>query len=250
MSDWTAEFFTSVALDTWQRSQSAETTLAEIDFLQDALELGDAPRRLLDVPCGHGRHAVALTALGHAVTGVDGAVENRARVAKLAAEAGVHVEVLIADMRALPDLPRFDGAYCMGNSFGYFPRAETQQFLNAVAKVLSPGARFVIDTACAAESILLDLQRQWWTRVDDNLTVLLECAYDPRESRLATTYTTLLDGQITDRRVAHNYVFTSGEIIHMLDIAGFITDDLLSDLDDSPFELGSDRLLLIAERRA
>lgn len=247
--DWTAEFFTSIALDTWQRSQSAETTLAEVDFLQDALELGDEPRRLLDVPCGHGRHAVELAALGHAVTGVDFAVDNRARAEKLAADAGVGIEFHVADMRALPTLPMFDGAYCMGNSFGYFPRAETQQFLHAVAKMLAPGARFVIDTACAAESILLDLQRQWWTRVDDELTVLLECAYDPRESRLATTYTSLLRGQVVDQRVAHNYIFTSGEIIHMLDSAGFTTRELLADLDDSPFELGSDRLLLTAERR-
>lgn len=255
MSDWTAEFFSSLALDTWERSQAAETTAAEVEFLGDALELGDEPRRILDVPCGNGRHAVALAALGHAVTGVDAAADNRARLAKLAAEAGVHVELLTADMRALADVrvladtQPFDAAYCMGNSFGYFPRAETQRFLNAVAKVTLPGARFVIDTACAAESILLDLHRQWWTQVDDKLAVLLECAYDPRESRLATTYTTLVDGRITDSRVAHNYVFTSGEILHMLDTAGFVPRDLLADLDDSPFELGSDRLLVIAERR-
>jgi SAM-dependent methyltransferase len=221
----------------------------------DALELGEEPRRLLDVPCGHGRHAVALAALGHAMTGVDFAVDNRARAEKLAADAGVAIEFLIADMRALAKTetlsmsPSFDGAYCMGNSFGYFPRPETQQFLESVAQVLAPGARFVVDTASAAESILLDLHRQWWTRVDDELTVLLECAYDPRESRLATTYTSVLKGQVVDQRVAHNYVFTSGEILHMLDKAGFTTRELLSDLDDAPFELGSDRLLLIAERR-
>jgi O-methyltransferase involved in polyketide biosynthesis len=181
---------------------------------------------------------------------VDSAVDNRARAEKLAVDAGVAIEVLIADRRALTTtLPLFDGAYCMGNSFGYFPRQETQQFLESVAQVLAPGARFVIDTACAAESILLDLHRQWWTRVDDELTVMLECAYDPRESRLATTYTSVLKGQVVDQRVAHNYIFTSGEILHMLDKAGFTTRELLSDLDDAPFELGSDRLLLIAERR-
>lgn len=249
MSDWTHAFFTSIALDTWERSQSDEATAAEVEFLQGALLIGETPLRLLDVPCGSGRHAVALATLGHAVTGVDAAVENQARVAKRAHDAGVAVELVMADMRALPPLPLFDGAYCMGNSFGYFPRTETQLFLHGVAKALSPGARFVIDTACAAESILLDLPRQWWTRVDDGLTVLLECAYDVQESRLSTTYTSVLNGHVSDQRVAHNYIFTSGEIIHMLDTAGFATCELLSDLDDAPFELGSDRLLLVAERR-
>jgi len=249
MSDWTKGFFSSIALDTWERSQSSETTREEVEFLQDALSLGDSPKRILDVPCGNGRHAVALAALGHAVTGVDGAVDNHARATKLAADAGVSLEVMTADMRALPDMPAFDAAYCMGNSFGYFPRTETQQFLNAVAKLTSVGARFVIDTTCAAECILLDLHRQWWTRLDDEVTVLLESEYDPRQSRLATTHTTLIDGHVTDRRVAHHYVFTSGEILHMLDAAGFSPTTLLSDLDGSLFELGSDRLLIIAQRR-
>jgi SAM-dependent methyltransferase len=171
------------------------------------------------------------------------------RAAKLSAAVGVTIDFQVADMRALPAGHDFDGAYCLGNSFGYFPRSETQAFLRALAGVLAPGARFVIDTAYAAESILLDLNRQSWVRVDDQLLLLMECEYVPRESRLDTTYVSLLDGCVTDRRVAHNYVFSSGEHVAMLDAAGFTTLDLLDDLNGSQFELGSERLLLVAERR-
>jgi SAM-dependent methyltransferase len=247
--DWTTDFFTPIALDAWQHSQSPEATLAEVEFLKRALRLGRQPRRLLDIPCGNGRHAVALAKLGHAVTGVDSAVDNVQRAAKLSAAVGVTIDFQVADMRALPAGQDFDGAYCLGNSFGYFPRSETQAFLRALAGVLAPGARFVIDTAYAAESILLDLNRQSWVRVDDQLMLLMECEYDPRESRLDTTYVSLLDGCVTDRRVAHNYVFSSGEHVAMLDAAGFTTLDLLDDLNGSQFELGSERLLLVAERR-
>jgi SAM-dependent methyltransferase len=249
MRDWTTDFFTPIALDTWQRSRSPAITLAEVEFLKEALLLGPEPRRLLDVPCGDGRHAVALAQLGHALTGVDIAVDNLQRATRLAATAGVTIDFHVADMRALPDSPAFDGAYCLGNSFGYFPRAQTQRFLNALAQALSSGARFVLDTACAAESILLDLNRQSWVRVDAALVVLMECDYDARESRLDTTYTTLRDGSVTDQRIAHNYIFTSGELVAMLDAAGFTTLDLLGDLDGSEFELGSERLLLVAQRR-
>lgn len=249
MLDWTTDFFTPIALDAWQHSQSPEATLAEVEFLKRALRLSRQPRRLLDIPCGNGRHAVALAKLGHAVTGVDSAVDNVQRAAKLSAAVGVTIDFQVADMRALPAGHDFDGAYCLGNSFGYFPRSETQAFLRALASVLAPGARFVIDTAYAAESILLDLNRQSWVRVDDQLLLLMECEYDPRESRLDTTYVSLLDGSVTDRRVAHNYVFSSGEHVAMLDAAGFTTLDLLDDLNGSQFELGSERLLLVAERR-
>jgi SAM-dependent methyltransferase len=247
--DWTRDFFTPIALDAWQHSQPAEATLLEVEFLTQALKLDSGPRRLLDIPCGNGRHAVELAKLGHALTGVDIAIDNVQRAGKLAAAASVTLDFRVADMRALPELPTFDGAYCLGNSFGYFPRSETQAFLSALAQRLAPGARFVIDTAYAAESILLELNRQSWVRVDDTLLLLLECDYDPRESRLDTTYTSLVDGCVSDRRVAHNYVFSSGEHVAMLDAAGFTTLGLLDDLDGSEFALGSERLLLVAERR-
>ena len=249
MRDWTTEFFTAPALDAWQRSRSHATTQAEVEFLSHALRLGSERRRLLDVPCGDGRHAVGLAQRGHAVTGIDIAVDNEARVRQLAIAADLAIDFVLGDMRNLPDRPAFDGAYCFGNSFGYFPRPETTSFLVALAKTLSPSARFVIDTACAAESILLDLNRQSWVRVDDGLVLLLRCEYDARHSRLDTTYTSIQDGRLTDERTSHHYIFTSGEIVAMLDTAGFTTQALLGDLDGSQFELGSERLLLIARRR-
>jgi SAM-dependent methyltransferase len=252
MQDWTTEFFSQAALDAWQRAQPRETTLAEVAFLEQALSLdteGAGPKRLLDVPCGNARHAVELARLGHLVTAVDSALENETRARKRAAEAQVTIDYVRGDMRALPARPAFDGAYCWGNSLGYFPRAETQRFAASVAQSLTKGARFVIDTATAAESILVELDRRSWVRVDDELVLLLECEYDVRESRLDTTYTSLLCDRVVDRRTAHHYVFSSGEIVGMLELAGFEVIALLDDLDHNAFGLGSERLLLIAERR-
>ena len=249
MPDWTTTYFAAPALDAWQRAQTREITLAEVAFLNQTLGLTDGSSRLLDVPCGEGRHAVELAKLGHWVTGVDIAPENRTRALARAAEAGATIEHVLGDMRALPTGAPFDGAYCWGNSFGYFPRAETQRFLAAVAGSLRAGARFILDTATVAESLLVELNRRSWTEVDDELTLLFECDYDARESRLDTTYISVLKDQVVDRRTAHHFVFTCGEIAGMLDAAGFETLGLLADLDGSEFELGSERLLVIAERR-
>jgi SAM-dependent methyltransferase len=249
MSDWTTRYFSLPALDAWQRAQTEENTLAEVTFLNEALLSTDAPNRLLDVPCGEGRHAVELAKLGHRLTGIDIAPENQSRALARAAEAGVTIEHVLGDMRELSTEPTFDGAYCWGNSFGYFPRAETQRFVSAVAHSLQTGARFVIDTATAAESLLVELNRRSWIPVDDELTLLLECEYSPKESRLDTTYISVLKDRVVDRRTAHHFVFTSGEIVGMLEVAGFETLALLADLDGSEYELGSERLIVIAERR-
>lgn len=246
MQDWTREFFTTTALDAWRRSRTLEDTLEEVAFLDSFLVLGERPQRLLDVPCGDGRHAVELARRGHSVTGVDIAPENRA----LAERAGAPFDFVLGDMRSLRDLVegQFEGAYCLGNSFGYFPRAQSESFMQAVADRLATGARFVIDTATAAESILVDLSQRTWQQVDEGLTVLLDCQYDVRESRLDTTYTTVSEGRVVDTRTSHNFVFTSGEIVAMLDRVGLKTLELFSDLDGAPFELGSERLLVLAER--
>lgn len=235
-------------MDAWRRSQSPETTQAEVEFLEQALDL-HGHKCLLDVPCGDGRHAIALAKLGHRITAVDSSIHNSALVHKHAAAAGVTLDFVLADMRAaLPERTRFDGAYCWGNSFGYFPHAEMSRFVAGIAQVLAPGARFILDTATCAESLLVELERRSWVRVDDELVLLLECEYDTLTSRLDTTYTSIVRDQVVDRRTAHHFVFTSGEIVRMLEAAGLRTIELFSDLDGSPYELGAERLLLVAQR--
>lgn len=249
MPDWTTDFFSQFAMDAWRRAHSAEVTLAEVEFLEEALGLLEAPKRIVDVPCGDGRHALELAKRGHHVTAVDSALDNQTRASTQAAEAGVTLDFVLGDMRVLPERAPFDAAYCWGNSFGYFPRAIMQQFARTLAQRLAPGAGLVIDTATSAESVLVELERRSWVRVDDELTLLLECDYDARESRLDTVYTSLVRDQVVDRRTAHHYIFTSGELAGMLESAGFDAIELYADLEWSPFELGSERLLIVARRR-
>ena len=247
--DWFLDYFTPPALDAWQRAQTLDVTLQETAFLESVLLRTQTSARLLDVPCGDGRHAAQLAKLGHKVTGIDIAPDNAERAQLRAAETGAAFEFVLGDMRSLPPSEPYDGAYCWGNSFGYSARAQGQPVVHAVAQRLPARARFVIDTATVAESLLVELSRNSWTRVDDELTLLLECNYDVRSSRLDTTYTSVLRDQVVDRRTAHHFVFSSGEIVDMLATAGFETVDLLEDLEGGEFTLGSERLIVVAERR-
>lgn len=247
-SDWFVDYFAAPALDAWQRAQTPELTHLEVAFLQRVLLPTDAPRRLLDVPCGDGRHAVAFAQRGHHVTGIDIAPDNAGRANARMAQAGTRFDFVLGDMHDLPAGEPFDGAYCWGNSFGYLPRAQSRAFVQAVAQRLAPGARFVIDTATSAESLLVELSQNSWIRVDEELTLLLTCDYDVRDSRLDTTYTSILRGRIVDTRTAHHFVFTSGEIVDMLEAAGLSLVDLVEDLDGGTFSLGSERLIAVAER--
>ena len=95
------------------------------------------------MPSGRGRLAARIAARGHDVLAVDFAVAaDRTRSPP---SAPPRVTARLGDMRdldaVLPEPAAFDGAWCMGNSFGYLDADGTGRFLAGVARVLRPGAR-------------------------------------------------------------------------------------------------------------
>ena len=129
---------------TWYRVFGAavpeQQTAREVAFLGRALPLPDF-RRVLDVPCGFGRHAAALTALGYDVTGV----ELDADVAGQARRRAPKAEIVVGDMRALPPLGLFDVAVCLWASFGYWDDATNAEVLAQLAARVRPDGRLVLD---------------------------------------------------------------------------------------------------------
>ncbi len=67
--DWWRTFFSGMAVESWLKATTAEQTRQEAQFLVEALQVAP-PARLLDVPCGGGRHCHALAELGYDMTGV------------------------------------------------------------------------------------------------------------------------------------------------------------------------------------
>jgi SAM-dependent methyltransferase len=218
-----------------------EITATEVQFLERALAIQPGAR-LLDVPCGNGRHAIELARRGCRVTGVDMAAEyiDEARAAP------VDAEWVLGDMCDLPWSDTFDGAYCMGNSFCYLDRAAAPQFLHAVGRALKPGGRFALGTGMAAESILPTLQPKRWHRTGDILT-LSEARYDVAESRLDVDYTFVRNGEI-ETRPTSSYVFTVVELRTMHRGAGLETIELSAWGADGPYRLGSPGLLMVSRK--
>jgi len=242
-SNWQEAFFRGVALDAWRRIVNPEMTRTEVDFLERALEVSPGAQ-LLDVPCGNGRHSIEFAGRGFRMTGLDLSEEfiAEARGATL-----LPVRWMRADMRDLSWVSAFDGAYCFGNSFCYLGCPEAQQFLAGVARGLRPGARFVVDTGMAAESILPSLARTRWFRLGDIL-MLSENRYDPAESRLDIDYT-FVQGGVVETRPTSSYVFTVAEHCRLHREAGLEPVSLLGSTSAEPYQLGFPRLILVSVRQ-
>jgi SAM-dependent methyltransferase len=249
INSWYDKFFAGAALELWRKAKSIEETEEECSFLQDILEAAEGAH-LLDVPCGNGRLSVPMAAAGFEITGLDYCTEFLDEAQKAASNAnldGTRTNFIQGDMQAITLTRKCDGAFCMGNSFGYFDREGTTRFLKSVSEHLNVGAKFVIDTAMVAECFLVTGGEREWIKVDD-MFMLIDNQYDCRNGRLNTDYTFICNGKEEHRQAAH-WIFTVAEVCSMLERVNFEIVDLFSSTDCVPFSLGSDRLLLVAEKR-
>jgi SAM-dependent methyltransferase len=242
---WFDGFFTELPNEFWRRAVSPDVTVAEVDFVEK--QLGLAPgSRVLDVPCGSGRHTLALAARGHRVTGVDLSTEAIAHARRAATAAGVDVTFVEADMRAIPRDGAFDAAVCLGNSFGYLDLPGIREFAAALAAAVRPGGGLVVDLSTAAEAILPGYRGEPRTMRTGDITVEATTEYDVHRSRQLSHYRFLRDGEEVAVTAVH-HVRTVEQVTDLLATAGFGEFALYS-VDGAQYTLGSGPPLLTARR--
>ena len=198
--------------------------------------------RLLDVPCGHGRHARLLAAHGYAVTGVD--LSEEFLEAARGEDPEGKVDWVLSDMREVSG--ECDGAYCLGSSFGYLGHAGDREFVAAVSRRLAVGGRFVLDGGAAAETLLPELKETMQEQVGD-ITFEVKNHYQAGPSRLDTDYN-FVRGGVTETRTSRHHVYTAAEIGRMLEEAGLAVRKCYGGVDGEPFEVGSPQLLMVAQK--
>ena len=245
-STWYTDFFTELPNEFWRRAATPAMTRADLDFIESRLML-NPESRILDVPCGSGRHSLALAQRGYRVTGVDISSEAVDHARRSAAEAGLAVTFELADMREIPGSGSFDAALCLGNSFGYLDIGGTREFVAALARAVRPGGGLVIDFNCTAETILPGFTGAPRTMRTGDIVVEATTEYDVARSRLISHYAyTRGDDRLSTTAIHH--IYTSAHIGQLLSDAGFVDVQRFGGPDCAPFELGSGRFLLTAQR--
>lgn len=253
--NWYESFFHGVTLDLWRRAIPPEQTKAEAEFLLDQL---NCPRgaHVLDVPCGNGRLSFELAHRGLRVTGIDISEEfieeaksilNKSLDSSADADGTdfvAQLDFVLADMRQVEGTRVYDGAYCFGNSFAFLGHDETGNFLSALARALKPGARFIIETGMAAESVLPDFEEQSCHELGD-LSLTIKERYVAEQSCIDSEYIFERDGK-RETRVAREWIYTTAEIQRMLARAGFEVLKLYASLKCEPYKLGSRELFVVS----
>jgi len=245
-NEWYESFFSPLALEFWRAIVPSAATEAEVAFVERALGL-ERPARLLDLPCGHGRHALALARRGHRVTGIDLAPSAVQSAAAEAVRLGLSAEFRVGDMRHPPRGARFDGALCLGNSFGYLAHGDFVRFLGEMREALRPGGRWVIDTGTAAESILPGFELGERVLEAEGIRFRVEMRHDVLEGRLVERVWLDRGTEHAEGTVSYS-IHTVAELRRLLEAAGWRVLGAYGTLESREFTIGDSRLLLVAER--
>ncbi|MFI9005957.1 SAM-dependent methyltransferase [Actinosynnema sp. NPDC053489] len=241
---WYVDFFTELPNEFWRRAVPAVVTAEEVDLVERRLGLAPGSR-VLDVPCGSGRHSLELARRGHRVTGVDLSAEAVGHARRAAA--GLDVEFVHADMRDVPRDGGFDAAVCLGNSFGYLELDGLREFVAALGGAVRPGGGLVVDLASAAESILPGYRAEPRTLRTGDITVLATGEYDVAGSRVLSRYRFTRGEEELDVTAIH-HVYTVAQVVDLLAGNGFTDVGLFGGPAGEPCGIGSGRLLLTARR--
>jgi 2-polyprenyl-3-methyl-5-hydroxy-6-metoxy-1,4-benzoquinol methylase len=122
-------------------------TVGECDFIEREIR-GDKRRRVLDIGCGTGRHAIELAGRGYDVTGIDLSDSLLKRAREKAAGRNVRVDFRQADARGLTFDREFDLVIMLCE--GAFPLMETDEMnfriLQNAARALKAPGKWIFTT--------------------------------------------------------------------------------------------------------
>ena len=203
--------------------------------------------RILDVPCGQGRHAHLLAEAGYDVHGVDLSRDLLALARKRGTSANLNYTR--ADMRALSPAwtGRFDAVINLFTSFGFFlDPADDARVIHEFARVLAAGGLLLWHGGSRDGVMAKFLDRDWWTT--RNGTVIgHERSFDPL-SGVMTVRSTWRGPRTSGDREHRIRLYTATRLAELCRDAGLIVVEAHDGWRDRPLSRRSSEMLLVARK--
>ena len=202
--------------------------------------------RVLDVPCGQGRHAHLLAEAGYDVDGLDYSAELLAVARKRGT--GPTLRYTRGDMRKMPArwTGRFDAVLNLFTSFGFFAHpSEDVRVVREFARVLKPGGVLVWHCGSRDGVMARFLERDWWTT--EKTLFAQEREFDSL-SGVLTVHSTWKRGNKTGNRVHRIRLYTPTRLSEIFAEAGLVVEQAFDGFSDRPLTRTSSEMLLIARK--
>ena len=203
--------------------------------------------RVLDVPCGQGRHAHLLAEAGFDITGLD--LSPTLLAAAKRRGTGATLRYVKGDMRALPAkwTARFDALVNVFTSFGFFLNpADDAQVIREFARVLKRGGTLVWHGGSRDGVMARFLSRDWWTTSDGTM-IGHERSFDPL-SGVLTVYAEWRGPKHHGRRTHRIRLYTASRLAELCAAAGLVVEQAFDGWSESPLTRRSSEMLLVARK--
>jgi len=201
--------------------------------------------RVLDCPCGQGRHAHLLAEAGYDVDGLDYSRDLLAHARRRGT--GRTLRYTRGDMRSLPArwTGRFDAVVNLFTSFGFFvDPADDARVVRGFARVLRPGGVLVWHGASRDGVAARFVGRDWW-KTRDGTMVAQERSFDPLSGLL--TVVSQWRGPSGDGHREHRIrLYTATRLAELCAEAGLVVEAAYDGWDDRPLRRTSGEMLLVA----
>lgn len=214
--------------------------------LIELLEL-PAGARILDAPCGQGRHAHLLAEAGFDVDGLD--LSAHLLALARARGTGPRLRYRRGDMRRLPArwTRRFDAVANLFTSFGFFDDArDDARVIREFARVLKPGGTLAWHGGSRDGVMARFLASDWWTTHDGTI-VAQDRSFDPL-SGVLTVQSTWQGLRRTERREHRIRLYTASRLAELMLDAGLVVEQAWDAFADRPLTRRSSEMLLLARK--
>jgi len=224
MAQWYETLFANFG-KTYDKEVFTQGTQGEADFIERELD-GDRSKRILDIGCGTGRHAIELVIRGYHVTGFD-LSEGQLRLAReKAAAAGVSVDFQRRDATRPHFNREFDAAvmFCEGA----FPLMETDEKNHAIlihaGAALKPGGKLLMTTLNALFPLFHSVKD--FLQANESGTTTGKLTFDLMTFREHAEMTFADDDGQSQTITSNERYYTPPEMHWLLKTAGFAKVDI------------------------
>ena len=202
--------------------------------------------KVLDMPCGPGRHSLELARQGFSVTGVDRAAMFIEEARRRAEKEGLEAEFICQDMREFRRDRAFDAALNLFTSFGYFDdQAEDRLVLENFFASLKPGGKLLVDVR-GKETLARDFRpRDWVER--EGILLLEEREIMEGWSRIRTRWIVVRDGRQKEFTLTLR-LYSGAELKGLMEEVGFQEVKLYGDFEGAPYGPEARRLIAVGRK--